>query len=217
MTFNLNSRFIVLLGISLLIHALVFFLNFSKAPSSSTINNSLLTVSLMQLPQRSVNKTLSATANVNVNDLESDIKEPIANEEVEESAADLEQPPSEVIPSAVKPNDDLTTLSLAVPEPIYYGFNELDQIPTVIENIEGDPAELVDYPQGGTLKIQLWVDEFGSVLNAEVVESDLPVEFSKVAAQAFLKVKFSPGLKNNVPVRSVTKIVVHYAALVNPA
>jgi len=210
MTFQLNSRLIILLGISLLIHALVFLLTFSKAPSSSTINNSLLTVSLMQLPQRSVTKTLSATASVN--DLESDIKEPIANEEVEESAADLEQPPSEV-----KPNDDLTTLSLAVPEPIYYGFNELDQIPTVLENIEGDPAELVDYPQGGTLKIQLWVDEFGSVLNAEVVESDLPVEFSKVAAQAFLKVKFSPGLKNNVPVRSVTKIVVHYAALVNPA
>ena len=215
MTFNLNSRFILLLGISLLIHALVFLLTFSKASSSSTINNSLLTVSLMQLPQHSVTKTLSATASVN--DLESDIKESIANEEVEENAVDLEQPTTEVIPSAVKPNEDLTTLSLAVPEPIYYGFTELDQIPTVLENIEGDPAELVDYPQGGILKIQLWVDEFGSVLNAEVVESDLPVEFSKVAAQAFLKVKFSPGLKNNVPVRSVTKIVVHYAALANPA
>ena len=163
----------------------------------------------MHLQQSSVTKTLSTTASVS--DLESDIKQPIANEEVEESAADLEQPPSEV-----KPNDDLTTLSLAVPEPIYYGFNELDQIPTVLENIEGDPAELVDYPQGGTLKIQLWVDEFGSVLNAEVVESDLPTEFSKVAAQAFLKVKFSPGLKNNVPVRSITKIIVHYAALTNP-
>ena len=209
MTFQLNWRLIVLLGISLLIHALVFLLTFSKAPSSTTINNSLLTVSLMHLQQSSVTKTLSTTASVS--DLESDIKQPIANEEVEESAADLEQPPSEA-----KPNDDLTTLSLAVPQPIYYGFNELDQIPTVIENIEGDPAELVDYPQGGTLKIQLWLDEFGSVLNAEVVESDLPTEFSKVAAQAFLKVKFSPGLKNNVPVRSITKIVVHYAALTNP-
>lgn len=188
----------------------MFLLTFSKAPSSITTNNSLLTVSLMQLPQSSVTKTLSTTASVS--DLESDIKQPIANEEVEESAADLEQPPSEV-----KPNDDLTTLSLAVPQPIYYGFNELDQIPAVLENIEGDPVELVDYPQGGTLKIQLRVDEFGSVLNAEVVESDLPTEFSKVAAQAFLKVKFSPGLKNNVPVRSMTKIIVHYAALANPA
>ena len=209
MIFQLNSRLIKLLGISVLIHALVFLLTFSKAPSSNTTNNSLLKVSLMQSPQNSVTNTLSAS--INVTDLNGDTEQSFTKEAIEESLVDLEQPPSEA-----KPNDDLTTLSLAVPEPTYYGFNELDHIPTVLENIEGDPAELVDYPQGGTLKIQLWVDEFGSVLNAEVVESDLPTEFSKVAAQAFLKVKFSPGLKNNVPVRSITKIIVHYAALTNP-
>lgn len=210
MIFQLNSRLIVLLALSVFIHAIVFLISFSKAPSSTSTNNSSLTVSLMQLPHNSLANNLSASTSVS--ELVTHTKESIANEEPVKSDIDLEQPPS-----VVKPNHDLTTLSLAVPEPTYYGFNELDQIPTVLENIEGDPAELVDYPQGGTLKIQLWLDEFGSVVNADVVETDLPTEFSKVAAQAFLKVKFSPGLKNNVPVRSMTKIIVHYAALGNPA
>lgn len=209
MIFHMNSRLIIVLSVSVLIHSIVFLFTFSNAPSSATKNNSLLTVSMMKFPQNSVTNSLSVSTNEN--GLKSNIEQPIANEQAAESAVDLVQPTSEV-----KPNDDLTTLSLAVPEPIYYGFNELDQMPTVLENIEGDPAELVDYPQGGTLKIQLWVDELGHVINAEVVESDLPAEFSKVAAQAFLQVKFSPGLKNNVPVKSITKIVVRYAALSSP-
>lgn len=210
MIFQLNSRLIILLGISVLIHAIMLLFSFSKVPSCTTANNSSLTVSLMKLPQNSVTKPLSASSSVS--DLKGNTEQPIVNEEAAKSAVDLVQPSSEV-----KTSDDLTTLSLTVPEPIYYGFNDLDHIPIILENIESDPAELVDYPQGGTLKLQLWVNEFGHVLNAEVVESDLPAEFSKVAAQAFLKVKFSPGLKNNVPVKSIAKIVVHYAALANPA
>lgn len=209
MIFQLNSRLIMLLGISALVHACVFLLTFSKAPSSIATNNGALTVGLMQLPQYAVNTTLSAPASESV--LKSNAEEPIKNEEAAERAVDIVQPSSEV-----EINDHITTLPLTVPEPIYYRFNELDQIPTVLENINGDSPELVDYPQGGTLKIQLLVDEFGRVLNAEVVESGLPAQFSKVAVQAFLQVKFTPGLKNNVPVRAMAKIVVHYAPLNKP-
>lgn len=208
MIFQLNSRLIMLLGISALIHAFVFLLTFSKAPSSTATNNGALTVGLMQLQQYAVTTTLPHPSE---SALKSNAEEPIANEEAAERVVDTVQPSSEV-----EVNDHITTLPLTVPEPIYYGFNELDQIPTVLENIEGDSPELVNYPQGGTLKIQLLVDEFGRVINAEVVESELPAQFSKVAVQAFLQVKFTPGLKNNVPVRSMAKIVVHYAPLNEP-
>lgn len=200
----------MLLGISVLIHAFVFLLTFSKVPSSSsstTTKNGTLTVNLMQLPQYAATTILGAYASESV--LKSNAEEPMTNEVGR--AVGLVQPFSEV-----KVNDHITTLPLTVPEPIYYGFNELDQIPTVLENIEGDPPELADYPQGGTLKIQLLVDEFGRVRDVEVVESELPAQFSKVAAQAFLQVKFTPGFKNNVPVRSMAKIVVHYAPLNKP-
>ena len=209
MIFQLNSRLIMLLGISVCIHAFVFLLTFSKVPSSTATNNATLTVDLMQLPPYAATMTLSTHASESI--LKSNAEKPITNEEAAERAVDIVQPSSEV-----EVNDHTTTLPLTVPEPIYYGFNEMDQIPTVVENIEGDPPELVDYPQGGTLKIQLLVDEFGRVLNAEVVESELPAQFSKVAAQAFLQVKFTPGLKNNVPVRAMAKIVVHYAPLNKP-
>ncbi len=209
MIFQLNSRLIMLLCISALIHAFLFLLTFSKAPSSTVRNNGALTVGLVQLPPYAATTTLSAPASESV--LKGNAEEPIINEESAAKAVELVQPLSEV-----EVSDHITTLPLTVPEPIYYEFNELDQIPTVLENIDGDTPELVDYPQGGTLKIQLWVDEFGYVVDAEVVESELPTQFSKVAAQAFLQVKFTAGLKNNVPVRSMAKIIVYYTPLNKP-
>ncbi len=209
MIFQLNSRLIMLLGISILIHAFVFLFTFSKVPSTAVTNNGALTVDLMQLTQNAATTTLSATASDSL--LKGVIEEQVTNEKVAKMAVDSVQPSSNA-----EANDHLTTLPLTLPDTIYYGFDELDQMPTVLENIDGNSPELVDYPQGGTLKIQLLVDEFGYVIGAEVIESELPAQFATVAAQAFLQVKFTPGLKNNVPVRSMAKIVVHYAPLNKP-
>ena len=209
MIFQPNSRLIFLLGISVLIHVFVFLLTFSKATISANTNNRALTVDFMQLPAQVEVTTLSVPRGENA--VQNNADEPIALEETVAKASDLEPQPSKV-----NANNHFATLPLALPEPTYYAFNELDTIPTVLENIEADPPELLVYPQGGNLKIQLWMDETGGVLKDEVIESDLPAQFSENATKAFMQVKFSPGLKNNVPVRSIVKIVVHYAPLNKP-
>ena len=209
MIFQPNSRLITLLGISALIHVLVFLVTFSRATISTNTNNRALTVGFMQLPPQVEVKTLTVPRGENA--LQNNADEPTLVEKTAAKAGDLEP-----LPSKTNANDNLATLPLALPEPTYYAFNELDAIPMVLKNIEADPPELLVYPQGGSLKIQLWMDETGGVLKAEVVESDLPAKFSENATKAFLQVKFSPGLKNNVPVRSIVKVVVHYTPLNKP-
>lgn len=105
----------------------------------------------------------------------------------------------------------LDVASLTMPEPTYYTLVELDKAPVISQNIDTNPPDLLKYPQGGQLTVRLWIDEEGSVVKAELVTSQLPPQFSESALESFLHAKFSPGIKTNLPVRSVAKIVVRYA------
>lgn len=105
----------------------------------------------------------------------------------------------------------LDDASLTMPELTYYTLDELDKAPVISQNIDTNPPELLKYPQGGQLMVRLWIDEEGSVVKAELVTSQLPSQFSESALESFLHAKFSPGIKTNLPVRSVVKIVVRYA------
>lgn len=106
--------------------------------------------------------------------------------------------------------------SLNFPEPKYYTIAELDESPAILENINLNPPELVNYPQGGKLTVRLWIDIDGSVAKVELVKSELPEEFVKSALASFRATKYSPGLKANIAVRSVVKIVVQYTAMDYP-
>lgn len=100
-------------------------------------------------------------------------------------------------------------------EPKYYLFQELDSKPVVLKDIDTNSSQLSNHPEGGNLTLQLWLDETGSVIRVKVLETDLPVEFSNDATLNFLKLKFSPGLKNNQYVKSTVKITVKYQTLTN--
>jgi hypothetical protein len=102
-----------------------------------------------------------------------------------------------------------------IPQPKYYTLAELDQKPTIVKNIDTNPPELRQYSQQGRVKIRLWIDEQGNVVNAELVDSDLPEQFSKYSLQSFLGAKFTPGMKSDLPVRSVAKVVVQFSAIDN--
>ncbi len=100
---------------------------------------------------------------------------------------------------------------LDVPEPLYYTIKELEHAPVILKNVDNDPPELLQFIQGGELTIQIWIDENGDVVNTEIVKSNLPEEFNKSAITNFSAAKFSPGIKNNIPVKTVAKITVRYA------
>lgn len=104
---------------------------------------------------------------------------------------------------------------LPLEEPRYYRFEELDAKPTVVEDIDTNAKSLSKYPDGGSLTLQLWIDEMGSVIRIKIIETDLPQEFSNKAKFEFFKVKFSPALKNNQFVKSTAKITVKYNPIIN--
>lgn len=106
-------------------------------------------------------------------------------------------------------------LSLPLEEPKYYSFQELDFRPTVVNDVNNNPQELSQYPEGGSVTLQLWMDEKGNISRVEVLKTNLTEDAAKKIAQGFLKLKFTPGQKNNEPVRSTVKITVELSSLLH--
>lgn len=159
----------------------------------------------MQSPAKAESASLLAKPTGNIKDNDAELTE------ADKPEAKADKPAA--ITNELAANENLHAISPVFAATKYYAFKELDHMPAVLENINADPPDLLEYPQGGSLTIQLWVDEAGSVIKAEVVESDLPAQFSENATKAFLQVKFSPGLKDKLAVRAMAKVVVHYAPL----
>ena len=103
--------------------------------------------------------------------------------------------------------------TLIYPEPKFYTIKELDHPPKMMGEIDSRPAELAQYHEGGEIKIQIWIDEDGNVMKSEIVESNLSKAFNDNTLASFNKAKFSPGIKDGIPVRSVAKIVVQYSVI----
>lgn len=98
-------------------------------------------------------------------------------------------------------NDTLLPSALVLHEP-YYPVSELDVIPEIKQEIELYPEALQAHKQGGKVVLRLWIDEFGQVEKVELVKSELPPIFVEVATRNFMRASFSPGRKNNLPVKS---------------
>ncbi|HYN53844.1 MAG TPA: energy transducer TonB [Methylotenera sp.] len=198
----MNSRIVISSGLSIVIHGFVFWMlmiSFPESASKSSLSHQsqALTVNLFK-PKLS-SEPNSTTAS------EKNSEEYIYPMEV---SNDLKNTTDNEINSV--------NTSLNFPEPKYYTITELDESPAILENINLNPPELVNYPQGGKLTVRLWIDIDGSVVKVELVKSELPEEFVKSALASFLETKFSPGLKANAAVRSVVKIVVQYTAMDYP-
>lgn len=131
---------------------------------------------------------------------------PPAQSKTEEKVAD------KVIPHATVSGDNSNQIHFPLPEPKYYALKELDSKPVMIGIIDTRPPELESYHQGGEIKIQIWIDEEGNVVKSQVVDSNLPQAFIDYTIASFSQARFKAGIKEGVPVRSVAKVVVQYAA-----
>lgn len=98
-------------------------------------------------------------------------------------------------------------------EPYHYSIKELDERPEMIGEINTRPAELAQYQEGGEIKIQIWIDETGNVIKSEVINSNLTKPFIEYTIKSFNQSKFTPGIKDGSPVRSVAKVVVQYSSI----
>lgn len=94
--------------------------------------------------------------------------------------------------------------------PIYWPRKLLDTGPAPLAPIILPPPDGSNsLPQGHAI-MELFIHADGQVDRIEVIESDAPTDFIDAAKATFQATRFTPGLKDNVPVPSRIKIEVRY-------
>lgn len=194
---RLVHEFLIPLIGSLLIHALVFFIlaNYISGYTNKQQAQSKLTLTVTLKPK--IYKDLASSDNQVSKKLEPPLSSTENNYHENKSTN----------AAVADSNEQLFELPISP----YYTIKELDQVPSILKNVDSDPPELLQFPQGGELTIRIWIDDKGSVIKTEIVKSELPEEFNKSALKRFLEAKFTPGIKNNIPVKTVAKITIKYA------
>lgn len=158
--------------------------------------------------------TLSEAASINKHELYVSLSLPVRH-----TTADIKYPVQDqaaigglLNPLPINENKLVENKPLGLPDK-FYSLKEIDHPPQIIKDIETDPPELTHFPQGGRLACRLWLDEKGNVIEVSIIESQLPKEFAEYALNSFRLAKFTPGIKNASPVKTVFKVVVNYQSL----
>ncbi len=117
-------------------------------------------------------------------------------------------PPAHAEPKPVPARSPGSEL-LPLPAPRYYTTDELTKRPVATA-----APQIAEYKDArsveGRVTLKLWIDERGEVQSAEVQESNLPPKISRTAAEAFRKLRFTPGEIDGRRVRCVMLIEVIY-------
>ena len=196
-------RFVFSLGLSMLVHAIVFI--------------GILSASFPRL-ENALPKTTKPTAlTVYLKQISSEHQQPIEvkTSEIEET---LTAEPATTEPekkTAYQESDASGSRTISLLSAKYFSLAELDKIPETQHPLDTAPLDLLDYPQGGEVVLRLWVDEQGQVLKVEPIKSEMPLDFVEQATKLFMQAQFFPGTVNNAPVKFISKVVIHYQPLVS--
>lgn len=98
-----------------------------------------------------------------------------------------------------------------IAEDEYYRVNELDVVPHPISLITPMyPSSTPSFIKHGIVKLELKLNENGTVTNVTVLSSDPPGYFEDAARQAFLEADFTPGIRSGHKVKSLLTLQVHF-------
>jgi TonB family protein len=200
-----NQRFLSLIALSAIIHAIGFtYLKFTKLGLTEQPDyQQLIHVVLKERPELNVQPSAQQV----IAEIEKPLSMQTPNTVAINSSSDALL--SEPIVNSV--DDKLDLLNIPETEPKYYLVSELDDIPVILQEIDINPQELADYPEGGMVTVEIWLDEYGSVTQVELLHSDLPSAFSATVVKAFSSANFTPSFKNGVAVRARAKLVVNFS------
>jgi protein TonB len=100
----------------------------------------------------------------------------------------------------------------------YFLARELDVRPAIRTLVDVEVPGLKNLPEGGMIRLSLWINEQGGVDSATVDATTLPDDIAERVRFEFAKAAFFPAEKDGRPVRSLKKIEVTYPPLaaVNP-
>jgi hypothetical protein len=111
------------------------------------------------------------------------------------------------------PASDATAAPASVPNgPHYYKPRELTDTPVVLQDVLQDQP--IHPGDGSTRKLilHLYIDDNGNVDNVVPEGSELSFDDTKILVDKFLRMKFTPGLRNGVAVPVELKIQVEAVA-----
>jgi TonB family protein len=104
--------------------------------------------------------------------------------------------------------EQLIGLSLPIK---YYEAKELDQVPKPLVSIEPVyPPEALARQEDGAVQLELFIDEKGEIESIDAISINSAEIFREAAVSAFERQRFSPGLKNGMPVKSHIRITVKF-------
>lgn len=95
-------------------------------------------------------------------------------------------------------------------ETTYFPIAQLSVRPQVLRHVELEDAVLKDRHEGGRIRAVLWIARNGAVDQVEIEQSDLPLVYVNAVVAGFLNARFSPGIKDGVPVGSKLPVEVEY-------
>lgn len=111
-------------------------------------------------------------------------------------------PPAVAVPETSSPENP----GAAVPDLRVYAARELDRYPV--------PLKPLDLPTGqgraGIARIWVSIDITGSVVEAEFIAADLPAALAASARELLLAARFSPGFRDERPVKSRILLELRY-------
>jgi protein TonB len=93
--------------------------------------------------------------------------------------------------------------------PIYYPANQLEQRPLIKTRVEPEfPPDAAAL--NGRIVLRLYIGEQGEVEKMAIIEAEPPGEFEKSTLEAFAAARYTPGIKDGAPVRSLVTIEILY-------
>jgi TonB family protein len=95
-----------------------------------------------------------------------------------------------------------------IPVPRYYEPRELTQRATILREIDMFLGELKDEPGSGKAIIRLWINENGTVDQAETESSALSEVFEHAVLAQFAAARFRPAERDGLPVKSLMRVEV---------
>ncbi|HVP07876.1 MAG TPA: TonB family protein, partial [Burkholderiales bacterium] len=94
--------------------------------------------------------------------------------------------------------------------PVFYTSEQLTKRPEPTSRPELDVPRTVARVVRGRVELKIWIDELGSVVSVEVVQSNVPKAVSDLAAEAFGKLRYEPGEINGRRVSAQILVEVVY-------
>lgn len=95
------------------------------------------------------------------------------------------------------------------PGTAFYTSERLTKRPEPTSRPELDVPKTVARAVRGKVELKVWIDERGNVVSVEVVQSNVPLAVSAVAAHAFRRLRYEPGEINGraVPAQILVEVV----------